>query len=493
MDFSDAMRNESRKTFTENYATAYNSTGSACVDLFGSIGSFRDRSKNDIERLFFEAYRENPLIAARILFYSRDVRGGLGERRTFRTLLKRLSYSHPEVILPNLDLIGVYGRFDDLYELVGTPLEDQMWAAMKKQLDEDVANFNAGNSVSILAKWIKSPDASSKKTRKLGKLTAEKLGYSVYDFKRLLRKLRKHIGIVERYMSSGQWDQISYPAVPSRAMLVYRDSFKRHDEERFSDYVGNALKGKAKINSAALFPYDIVAPILLHGLSTGPTYDSLEAQWRQLPDYVEKGTNAIVMADVSGSMTCDKCRPLASSIGLAIYFAERNVGAYHDLFMTFSGRPNVVRLKGETLAQKVLFLKDVDWDSTTNLEAAFDLVLDIAVNNRVPPEQMVKSIIVVSDMEIDFCMSRSWDFYSHICVKFNEAGFKIPNIVFWNVNSRHDVFHADSKRRGVQLCSGQSTATFKTLIKSIDMTPVEMMLSVVNSERYMPVTVADKA
>ena len=152
MDFSDAMRNESRKTFTENYATAYNSTGSACVDLFGSIGSFRDRSENDIERLFFEAYRENPLIAARILFYSRDVRGGLGERRTFRTLLKRLSYSHPEVILPNLDLIGVYGRFDDLYELVGTPLEDLMWAAMKKQLDEDVANFNAGNSVSILAK-----------------------------------------------------------------------------------------------------------------------------------------------------------------------------------------------------------------------------------------------------------------------------------------------------------------------------------------------------
>ena len=485
MNFAEVLRNKSRKTFTENGATAYNSTGMACLDLFGSVGSLRMRTENEIEKLFAEAYKEDKLIATRILFYARDIRGGLGERRVFRTLIKYLAKFHPEAILPNLDLIGVYGRYDDMYELIGTPVEDAMWAAMKTQLEEDIANCNEGKAVSMLAKWIKTPDASSKNTRALGIKTAEKLGYSVYDFKRILRKLRKHINIVESYMSAGEWDKIKYSAVPGRAMMIYRDAFRRHDEERYNVFTTKAVNGEEKINSSTLFPYDIVEKVLYRN-----QYDeTLEAQWRQLPNYVEEGTNAIVMADVSGSMTCSGGRPMASSIALALYFAERNVGAYHNLFMTFSYSPDIFTVKGETLEQKVNFLKKADWGMNTNLEEAFNLVLDVAIQNHIPAEDMVKSIIVISDMEIDRCASDEWSFYDYMRERFAKKGYQIPNIVFWNVNSRNDVFHCDSKRKGVQLCSGQSASTFKTLMNSIGMTPEEMMLSVVNSDRYEAVTV----
>ena len=486
MNFIDALKNEGRKIFTENGASAYNTSGNACVDLFGSIGSLRNRNESEIESLFVEAFKEDKLLATKMLFYARDIRGGLGERRVFRVLIKYLANNHKEAIIPNLDLIGVFGRYDDLYCLIDTPVEEEMWAVMKNQLEEDIANYKEKNAISMLAKWIKTPDASSQRTRTLGIKTAIKLGYSVYDFKRILRKLRKHIGIVETYMSLGQWDKIKYSAVPSRAMMIYRDAFLRHDEEGFSDFIRKALKGEEKINSSTLYPYDIVEKILYkNGYD-----DTLEAQWRQLPDYVENGTNAIVMADVSGSMTCANGRPLASSIGLAMYFAERNVGAYHNMFMTFSASPSIVELKGEKLNQKVNFLKKVSWGMNTNLEAAFKCILTVAKNNHVPAKEMVKSIIVVSDMEIDYCVSNDWSFYDHIRNRYEEAGYSIPNIVFWNVNSRNDIFHVDSKRKGVQLCSGQSASTFKTLMNSIGMTPEEMMLSVLNSDRYKEITVS---
>ena len=479
--FANAMKNESRKTFTENGATAYNSTGEACLDLFSTIGALRNRPEVEVESLFAEAFKEDKLLATKILFYARDIREGCGERKVFRDLIKYLANNHAEAILPNLDLIGVYGRYDDLYELIGTPVENAMWKAMKTQFEEDVQNYKKGNAISLLAKWIKTPDASSKATRELGIKTANKLGYSVYDFKRILRKLRKHIGIVESYMSAGEWDKITYSEVPSRAMNIYRNAFMRHDEDRFAEFNNKAVNGEVKINSSTLYPYDIVEKVL-----RGQYDKTLEAQWRQLPNYVDEGTNAIVVADVSGSMMG---RPMATSIGLGMYFAERNIGAYHNLFMTFSSTSDIVTLNGETLMQKVQFMHNADWGGSTNLKMAFERVLDIAVTNHIPQEEMVKSIIVISDIEIDFCGDRDWSFYDAMKRKFTEAGYDIPNIVFWNVNSRNNVFHADSNKKGVQLCSGQSTTTFKQLMQCIGMTPVEMMMKVINSERYEAITV----
>ena len=499
MNFAQAMRDESTKTYTENGAKARNTSSNALVDLFGTIGALRMRDDIEVERIFSEAYKADPLVATKIAFYARDIRGGLGERKVFRTIIKYLAKYHAEAIRPNIDLIGVYGRYDDLYELIGTPVEEDMWKAMKVQFEEDLKNLNDGNAVSLLGKWIKTPDASSKNTRRLGILTAQKLGYSVYDFKRHLRALRKRIDIVERHLSAKEYDKIKYSEVPSRAMLLYRNSFMKNDSSRYAEFIAKANKGEVKINSATLFPYDIVKSIIAgggwHSIEVKED-ESLEAQWKQLPNYVEEGTNALVIADLSGSMTCMNFQPMASSIGLAIYFAERNHGAYHDLFIPFSTNSHVVALKGETLAQKISYVYKMGdgYCGSTNLAAAFKQVLDIAVKNHIAKEDMVKSLIVISDMEIDsatfdYHTRNSWSFYDDMRAEFENAGYDIPNVVFWNVNSRHDVFHADSHRVGVQLCSGQSAATFKQLLGCIGCTPVEMMMKVINSERYAAIKI----
>ncbi len=481
MGFADEMKKEAAFTRTENGAVALNTTGDACLDLFSTIGALRKADDVRVQSLFAEAYKENPLFATKIVFYARDIRGGLGERKVFRTLLKYMADVHPETLKKNLDLIGVFGRYDDLYCLIGTSLEEDMWSAMKEQFEEDLRNLNEGNAVSLLAKWIKTADASSKETRRLGILTAQKLGYPVYNFKRIVRSMRKQIEVVESLMSANRWKEIKYSKVPSRAMMIYRNTFMKHDKDRFEKFINKAVAGEEKINSATLYPYDIVEKILYKKEDSSV----LEAQWRQLPNYIEENTNAVVMADVSGSMYG---RPMATSIGLAIYFAERNIGAYHNMFMTFSADPKIELLKGETLQQKILNTSKAEWGMNTNLCAAFEKVLKIAVDNDVPREEMPKSIIVISDMEIDYCGSRDWSFYDKMFHKFKTKGYDIPNIIFWNVNSRNNVFHADKTKKGVQLCSGQSTTVFKQLLGCIGYTPIEFMQSVINSKRYECIT-----
>ena len=489
MNFSEALTNESRKKYTENGAEAYNSTSNALLDLFGTIGSFRERNKNDLYVAIEEAYKEDPLFATKIIFYARDIREGCGERDTFRTAIHYLAEKHPEAIYPNIELIAEYGRWDDLYCLVGTPVEDIMWRIMCNQFQDDCINYFNGKPISLLAKWIKTPDASSKETRHLGCLTAHKLGYaSISAFKKILRALRAYLKVTEVNMTANRWGNIEYSAVPSNAMNKYRCAFYRHDADRFEKFLDKAVDGEVKINSSTLYPYDIIEKYLYRGEDS----KVLEAQWNQLPNYVEEGTNAIVMADVSGSMTG---RPMATSIGLAMYFAERNIGAYHNLFMTFSEKPSVVKIKGSTLSQKIVSIHNSSWGFNTNLESAFKKVLDIAIDNNVAPEEMVKSIIVISDMEIDNCTyngrggKNSWSFYDKMRDMYAEHGYEIPNIIFWNVNARNNTFHADATRKGVQLCSGSSINTFKQIMGCIGMTPVEMMEKVINSERYSKITI----
>ncbi len=489
MNFAEAAKMNAAFTRTENGAVALNTTGDARLDFFGTVGSLRTAEKERITRLFSEAWRADPLFATKIAFYARDVRGGLGERQTFRTILQYMAEYHLEALRLNLDLIGVYGRYDDLYCLIGTSLENEMWVALKKQFEEDRQNLQAGNAISLLAKWIKTADASSENTRKLGILTAQKLGYSVYEFKRLVRAMRKQIGIVEALMSAGRWDEIRYSAVPSRAMMIYRNAFQRHDADRYGQFIQKAVSGEEKIHSATLYPYDIVEKVLaLDWRGRRITEDeTLEAQWRQLPDYVEDGTNALVIADTSGSM---HGRPLATSVGLAVYFAERNTGPYHNMFMSFSGSSRIQMLKGKTLSQKIGSINMNDWENNTNLQAAFMRVLEIAVQNHIPAEEMPKSLVVISDMEIDYCGDRNWTFYEKMARRFTDHGYQIPNIIFWNVASRHDVFHADKSRTGVQLVSGQSAAMFRQVMQCVGMNPVEAMEKIINSERYAAIAVA---
>ena len=484
MNFSEVIREESKWAKTENGADARNTTDSALLDMFSTIGSMRARSEDEIIKKFELAFREDPLSAMRCLFWLRDVRGGAGERRVFRVLLPYIAEKHSGVMLENMKHIPEYGRWDDYYLFIGTALEEEMWTTIKAVLYADKFFMEHDKPCTLLAKWLKKADASSPNTRKLGIYTAKKLGMSVYDYKRLCVKLRRYIDVVEQRMSANEWDTINYPAVPSRAMMNYRKAFARHDQERFDEYLNKVQSGEQKINSATLYPYDIVEKIL-YGHEDSKV---LEAQWNNLPNYVDDDVNAVVMADVSSSMYG---RPMATSIGLAMYFAERNKGAYHNLFMTFSRNPQFVTVKGDTITQKINFISKAEWGMNTDLEKALLKILDVAIENHCSQEEMPKSLIIISDMEIDCCTRQNHreNFYDYVYRVYEEHGYKIPNVVFWNVESRHDVFLADKRRKGVQLVSGQSASMFKNLIGCVDKTPVEMMYSVLNSERYQAIQI----
>lgn len=500
--FAEAAKEDSTHTFTENGAEALNATSDARLDLFAVIGALRTADDNRLFRLFENAYAVDPLFATKILFYGRDIRGGLGERKTFRRLLEYAAWRHPEALQDNLDLIGVYGRYDDLYSLIDTPLEEEMWAAMKKQWDADILAMKRGEATSLLGKWVKTADASSEKTRKFGILTAQKLGLSVYDYKRQYRALRKHIGVVEQLMSQNRWDEIKYPEVPSRAMTLYRDAFKKHDEKRFAGYLEKVASGEEKINSSALYPYDLVKKYIEGDLwsirfKTIPD-PVVEAQWQQmLKDYGESMESAIVISDTSGSMSCDNNMPISSSLALGLLFASVNQGPYHNLFMEFSFESNFIRVKGTTLLDQLRnMMADAHWGSSTNLEGAFEKILDVAVRNHLAPEDLPKALIVISDMEIDYSLGSrwghnadDWNFHDGMARMFAEAGYTMPTVVYWNVNSRHDIYHADADRPGCVLVSGHSASSFKQVLKCVNMTPIEAMEEIINSERYQPVTI----
>ncbi|NLZ54012.1 MAG: DUF2828 family protein, partial [Thermoanaerobacteraceae bacterium] len=354
--FSKAISIESNKTKTENDANAFKSTNDSLVDLFGVIGSLRGRDKEEVEDLFAKAHAEDPLLAIKMAFYARNIRGGLGERKTFKTIIRWLAINHPHQLIPNLVYIPHFGRWDDMYALIDTPVEKHMWTIVAHQFLEDMKSLKTPEAkVSLLGKWLKSANASSEETRRLGRLTAKKLGLSPREYRIALTKLRKRIKVVESQMSANKWEEIEFSEVPSKAMMNYRDAFQRHQPERFEKYKESLKSETSKINTDALFPYEILERANLDVNYIKGTFEIdkdpiLEAQWKALPNYIEEPANFLVMADTSGSMTG---RPMATSISLAIYFAERNRGAFHNQFMTFSRRPQFVELKGNSLREKV--------------------------------------------------------------------------------------------------------------------------------------------
>lgn len=485
MDLVDALKQLSNQTRTSNGAFALKSTGSDLLDLYGCIGALRSRPENEIEVLFSNAFAEDKLLAMKLLFYARDIRGGLGEVRTFQIILEHMANLYPTIVIKNFKNIVEFGRWDDLFVLIDTPCEKEMWGYVSAQLKSDIANAKANRPISLLAKWLKSPKTSSSATSKLGRYTAKKLGLSTKEYRLILSKLRSHLKIVEKYMSSNNWSQIDYKSVPSKAMKNYRGAFQEHDPERFMNYLGHVRDGSSKINSSTLYPYDIVEKIIYRSEYS----DVLEAQWNALPDYVGDSTNDIlVMADTSGSMWG---RPMATSVGLAIYFAERNKGAYNNVFLTFSESPCFIQLKGSTLYEKIKHVMSAPWGMNTDFQKAMKLILKTAIKFRLAPDKMPKSIVVITDMEFDFAIGQgyyskriNWDFYSYLEKEFKSHGYAIPNIVFWNVNSTENVFHASSKYKGVQLVSGHSPAIFKTVLNSIGKTPTEAMLMTLNDPRY---------
>lgn len=507
MNFATAMYREGTHKLTENGAFAYDSAAQGnLLDLFAQIGSLRSRSEDEIVRKFAAAFREDALLATKMLFYAGDIRqGGLGERRTFRICLKWMAENHPSIVLKNIELIPYFNRFDSLFVLVGTTCEAAMWELIAKTLTADVKAMKASTArkhvpASLLAKWMPSENTSSRETRALANKAIKALRLTPRKYRIMLSALRKHINVTERMMSAGEWTAIDYAKVPSYAMHNYGSAFAKHDHERFDAYLKSVNKGEAKINSGVLYPYDLVEKYLpdygygVRAIAVGDCRVAaepnavVEAQWKALPNYINKGLNVVALADVSGSM---RGRPMASSIGLAIYLAQHNVGAYRNQYMTFTSDPHFVNLpEGCSLYEAVKKTAGAGVGYSTNLMKAMEEILRVAIKNKVPANEMPKALLVLSDMEIDhyFRPNANWDFMTTLERKFRAAGYTCPKMVMWNINARKDTFL--SQREDVILVSGQSPSTFKNLVNALNgVTAYDLMLQVLNGAAYAKVTI----
>lgn len=491
-NLSNAIREEMKLDKTTNGADALNTTSNKCLDLFGRAGSVRNLSVEDKQILFDSAFKEDANIAVKLLFYIRDIRGGYGERDTFKDMIAQLAHISKESVEKNLWAILEFGRASDLYSLVGTKAEDAMWNFMKEQFELDYENMKANKSISLLAKWIATPDSASKKTKELGILTAKKLGYNfkqMKEYRAKLRALRKYLDLPEAKMCAGKWDEIEYSKCASKFLLKNRNAIMRHDSERWEAYLESVNNGEAKINTGTLTPCDIIEQVYCR-------YDeSLDTMWNNLKDVCED--EALVMCDTSGSMWSSGNKqggiyPGSVAYALAMYFAERNKGDLKNMFMTFSSTPAFVEIKGSTLRQKVNSIDKANWGMSTNLEAGFELLLRTAKNANLSQEDMPKAIVIVSDMQVNCVRGIDSDnrltFYDHMVKKYEDAGYSMPQVVFWNVNARKATFHASADTKGVSLVSGFSVNIFKDVMDNIGTTPLELMMTVVNSERYAKIT-----
>lgn len=477
---------QTKDTFTENGAVSHSTTNSSVLDFFSKAGALRGSTDQEIINYFDAAYKEDKNLALKALFWAGDVRGGAGERRLFRVLINWLAKNDNEIVAQLIKYIPEYTRFDNILEsLEGTPVEKEALKFIKAQLNADLKS----ETPSILAKWLPSEQASSVNTRRLAKKTREYLKLSPKNYRKTLSALREKINVVERLMCGGKWKKINFSHVPSRAAMIYKAAFNKHTPDLYSKFLTKVEKGEAKINSSVLYPYDITAQIL--GAS-GNDQRTLEAQWKALPNYCDGDFyNAICVLDLSGSMdsgyNSSNVKPVDVAVSLGIYFAERNEGAFKDYFITFSRDAKLVKIVGSSLKEKVInVLRDREV-ANTNLESVFNLILDKAVDNDVPESEMPRKIFLITDCQFDAIVENpNQTNLEAIKRKYKIVGYRVPEIVFWNVNAQKDsAAKADDK--GVAMVSGCSPAILKTALSGKIVTPYQTMLEVLNSERYEPI------
>lgn len=485
------MKKEANRTYTENGAATLQTTYSDCLDLFATIGALRSAREQEILNRFVRAFTENPDLAMKLLFFARDIRGGLGERKVFRVCLKWLAQNAPASVRKNLPYVAEFGRWDDLLSLMGTPCEKDGLHLIREQLETDLNAMDMGDDVSLLAKWLPSVNASNIQTVAYAKRIARFLGMTDAAYRKALVKLRGRIRILENNLREKDYT-FDYAKQPSKAMFKYRKAFYRNDGERYGEFLKKVSGGETKMHADTLMPYELIEPYLHFSWSSHSFMrdiseaekSALNATWGCLPAFTN-AENALAIIDTSGSMYCGgKPLPAAIALSLGLYFAEHNTGAFKNHFIEFSSKPQLIEIKGETFADRLRYVASFNEIADTNLEAVFDLILNAAAQNHVPQEELPATLYIISDMEFNHCVQNTGATnFENAKAKFAAHGYQLPRVVFWNVQSRNAQQPVTQNEQGVALVSGCSPRIFN-MLKSGILSPLVYMLNILGAERY---------
>lgn len=511
----DFAKNYNNKSVTENGATGYRTTTKALLDLNFKVSSLRLRNEDYIVQEFIKAYHESPKYAVKWLFFLRDILEGMGERRTFRICLKYLAISQPKIAKAVIEYVPEYGRYDDVLILLDTPLADDVAKMYKSKLDEDIKAMEEGKNISLLAKWLPSINTSSATTKEYAKKLCKFFEMSPKKYRQTLAKLRAYGNVVETKMSDAAWTEIKYETVPAKANMKYDKAFEKHDLERRIEYLEKVILGEGKLNANGLMPHEIVHRITKSEYFRGALKEDLlsELMWKKIITEGFKNEwgleDAIVVADGSGSMysfASGNSSVLAIEVcnALAIYFAEQLKGDFHNKAITFSETPQFIDLKDDTsLKDKLEIMLSHREVANTNIEAVFDLILEMAKNKAVPREELPKQVLVISDMEFDMATSspfyhrNKWKkadetLFSEIAKRYEDAGYKMPRLIFWNVCGRTDTIPMVNNEEGLCLLSGFSQNAMKIAANKSKTDPYEALISILDSPRYQRIEEAIK-
>lgn len=464
MSFKEAVLNTTTEARTWNGMKTLESSLSNNVDLFFKAGASRGK---DITSNFIAAYNEDKELALRTALWLRDARSGAGERQQFRNILKLLEECYTQDLLDSklLEKIPELGRWDDLLVFSNVAVANRAFTLIASALR---------NGNGLAAKWMPRQGVTAARLRNF-------MGLSPKRYRKLLVGLTN---VVETQMCAREWDEINFEHVPSVAMTIYTKAFARRAPANFTAYKTKLVKGEAKVNASAVYPYDVI-----RSLSRGGDRSVADAQWKALPNYIGDAS-IIPLVDVSGSMTSPvggsgnlTCMDVAVSLGL--YCSDKNTGAFKDLFLTFSDYSKFVHLEG-SLSDKMQQMKRSDWGMSTNLHAAFEQILKVASSHNVKSEDMPKTLLILSDMQFNACCDYDDSAMAMIRRKYKQAGYQVPRIVFWNLNAMGVGVPVRFDEQGTALVSGFSPSIMKSVLAAKDFSPVSVMKETICDSRYDP-------
>ena len=489
MNFKQGFINEGNKTYTTNGAEVYKSTMSNLVDLFGTIGDIYNDDTQKIVSLFINALNEDEELAIKTLFYSRDCRGGMGNRKNFLAIAKYLIENNQgEYIYNNLGFICEFGRFKDLVELnlsLSEDLAKPITEFMIEYLFTEKIKYDSHviKELSLAWKWLPTINSRSKHTRQKAKKLLSRFNkvhnyFKMYSYQKEVAKYRKLLKVVERDICANTFENISYPSVPSKCMNMNYGLFYKKDTDRFNKYLQELKQGKTKINSSVLFPRDIVHK---YNYYSNIVDDVLEEQWKALPNYFTKPMNIIPLVDTSGSMSGI---PMEVSMSLGIYLAERNPSeAFKNLILEFGRDAHLYDISNKPrLIDK---LNGFNGDcGNTNLQKAFLRILNIGRENKLKQEDMPSHLVIISDMQFDqatIC-SDKYGIINHMRDQFNQNGYELPQIIYWNVNNSDNF--PEIAKDGICYVSGYSPAIMMAVLNAEILTPIEVVKKAVLVDKY---------
>jgi hypothetical protein len=448
------------ETRTKNGMKTFDSSKNPLVDLFFSIGASRGK---DLSKEFVKALKQDETLALRLLMWARDVRGGAGEREVVRNILLSLEKNYPEVLDRVLPHLAEFGRWDDMLIFKTKAVKAKAFTLIGDALRERNG---------LAAKWMP----------RQGPLAAEIRAFFGMSPKFYRKSLVEMTKVVEQNMCANTWTEINYSHVPSLAAARYQKAFKKHDQTGYEAYKAKLVTGEAKVNAAAVYPYDVIKSRRFGGDDT-----VIQAQWDALPNFI--GDELVLpVVDVSGSMSCPvggnaNLRCIDVSVSLGLYLADKNKGPFKDMFLTFSEKSKLEVLKGNLL-DKLNQMEASDWGMSTNLHAAFEAILKYAEKGNVPAEDMPKYILIMSDMEFNHCARYDDSAMQMIERKYKAAGYEVPNIVFWNLNARAGNVPVKHDKSGVALVSGFSPSIMTSILAAEDLSPESVMMKTLTSPRY---------